>query len=116
MKASLCYHNRQGWFTPVWQGALGRIENVRKLIDRASRKIQRWSIRLADNAFDDVLGQIEPLVVWNRNAAGLAGMLEVRVRAGLFVNKKAALLQSANHHTRLQAGEFWRHPGLDRDF
>jgi hypothetical protein len=23
MKAPLCYHNRQGCFTPVWQGALG---------------------------------------------------------------------------------------------
>jgi hypothetical protein len=23
MKASLCYHNRQGRFTPVWQGVLG---------------------------------------------------------------------------------------------
>ena len=70
---------------------------------------------LADDAFDDVLGQVKALVVRNRNAAGLAGVLEVHVRAGLFVNKKAALLQRANHHPRLQAGEFRRHRGLDRD-
>jgi hypothetical protein len=70
---------------------------------------------LADDAFDDVLGQVKPLVVGDRYAAGLAGMLEVDVRAGLLVNRKPAPLQSANHNARLQASEFWRHPGLDRD-
>jgi len=70
---------------------------------------------LADDAFDDVLGQIEPLMVRNGNAAGLSGMLQVHVRAGLFVNKKTALRQRANHHARLQTSEFRRHRGLDRD-
>ena len=30
---------------------------------------------LADDAFEDVLGQIKPLVIGNRHAAGLAGVL-----------------------------------------
>src|SRR5690348_16321347 len=104
MKASPCYHNRQGGFTAVWLGGLRRPENV-SVVDRASQKIRRGQSGLTDDAFDDVLGQVKPLVARNRNAAGLAGVLEVHVRAGLFVNKKASLLQSANHHPRFQAGE-----------
>jgi hypothetical protein len=43
---------------------------------------------LADDAFDDVFGQIKPLVVGNRNASGLARVFEVHVRSGLLVYKK----------------------------
>ena len=72
MKASLCYHKRQGRFTPVWLGASGQIENVREFL--SIEQVEEFGIGqsgFADAAFDDVLRQIETLVGRNRDTAGL---------------------------------------------
>ena len=57
MKASLCYHNRQGQFTPVWQGALGQTEMSANL---SIQQVKEFGVRqpcLADDALTMCLGK-----------------------------------------------------------
>jgi hypothetical protein len=63
---------------------------------------------LPNDALDNVLRQVKPFMVWNRDPARLAWVLHVNVRTCLLVNIEAALLKRADDLSRLVVGKLGR--------
>ena len=85
-------------------------------MDRAAQRLRVGQSGSADNALDDLLRQVKPLVIRNCNSTGLARVLELYMRTGLLMNHETAFLRRTNDYARLQAGELGRHSALDGDF
>ena len=98
MKASLCYHNSQGCFTPVWQGG-GRHSSSKSR--NSALDNPAWRTMLLTMC----LGKSNRSWLGNGDAPWLGGMLQVYLRA-----------ERTNNYARFQVRELWRHSGLECDF
>ena len=71
--------------------------------------------RLADDAADDVLGQIRARVIGDGDPSGLLGVLELDVGAGSGVDIKTSALKRTDKLPGLDVRKLWGH-ALDGDF
>ena len=58
---------------------------------------------LANDALDNVFGQVESFMVRNCDSTGLVWMFELDVRTGLLMNMESGPFQSTHNFARLQA-------------
>ena len=117
----------QKWFGEiwlVWYFLFCRSRRVACLLSgrgggwSAFEQVEKFFVgepRLADDAADDVLGQIRPCVIGDGDPSGLLGVLELDVGAGSGVDIKTRALKRTVNLSGLDVRKLWGQ-ALDGDF